>query len=78
MEKVYRHYISLGYFCEVARDLEKLGLRDYSSPFDWGISCFKNVIEAIDYEFEGFLDYANLSQDVMNRAYYHGTGTRHD
>ena len=71
MKKVYSHYISLGYFCEVAQDLEKLGLRDFSSPFDWGISCFKNVIEAIDHEFEGFLDYDNLSQDITNRAYYH-------
>lgn len=70
MENVYSHYISLGYFCEVAQDLEKLGLRDASSPFDWGISCLKNVIEAIDCEFEGFLDYDNLSQDIANRAHY--------
>ena len=71
MEKIYSNYISLGYFCEVAKDLEKLGLRDASSPFDWGISDFKYVIDAIEKEFEGFLEYDNLSQNVSNRAYYH-------
>ena len=44
----FKNYISLGYFCEVAKDLEKLGLRNQSSPFDWVISYFPNVINAID------------------------------
>lgn len=48
MEKNYKNYISLGYFCEVAQDLEKLGLRNQSSPFDWCITYFPNVIDAID------------------------------
>lgn len=42
----YTNYISLGYFCGVAQDLEKLGLRSYSAPFDWGISSFAGVIMA--------------------------------
>ena len=71
MDKNYKNYISLGYFCEVAQDLEKLGLRNASSPFDWGISYFPNVIDAIDKEFDGFLDYDNLSQNALNRAHYH-------
>ena len=54
----------------MAQDLEKLGLRDTSSPFDWGISYFPNVIDAIDKEFIGFLDYDNLSQDMLNRSHY--------
>lgn len=70
MDKYYQNYISLGYFCEVAHDLEKLGLRNQSSPFDWGISSFENVIDAIDTEFDGFMDYDNLSQDVNNRDHY--------
>ncbi len=71
MNKNYTNYISLGYFCEVAQDLEKLGLRNQSSPFDWGISCFANVIDAIDKEFLGFMDYDNLSQSINERAHYH-------
>lgn len=35
---IYQNYISLGYFCGVAQDLEKLGLRNTSSPFDWCIT----------------------------------------
>lgn len=71
MDKIYTNYISLGYFCEVAKDLEKLGLRNFSSPFDWGISCFPNVIEAIENKFDGFMEYDNLSQSVEDRTHYH-------
>lgn len=71
MKIKYDNYISLGYFCEIAQDLEKMGLRNTSSPFDWGISFFPNVIDAIANRFEGFLDYDNLSQNELNRAHYH-------
>lgn len=37
------NYISLGYFCSIAMDLEKLGLRNESLPFDWVISDFEGV-----------------------------------
>ena len=30
----FKHFISLGSFCSVALDLEALGLRDASMPFD--------------------------------------------
>lgn len=71
MKDLYDNYISLGYFCEVAQDLEKLGLRNMSSPFDWGISSFPGVVEAIENNFEGFMDYENLSQVSSNRRHYH-------
>lgn len=64
------NYISLGYFCEVAQDLEKLGLRNQSSPFDWIISYFPSVVDALDKEFEGFMDYGNLSQNTYARNHY--------
>lgn len=66
----FANYISLGYFCEVAKDLECLGLRNQSSPFDWGISYFPNVMDAIENEFDGFLAFENLSQSVFARGYY--------
>ena len=69
--KNYAHYISLGYFCEVAQDLEKLGLREFSSPFDWVISDFPAVIKAIENGFDGFLNYENLSQNVACRGHYY-------
>ena len=36
--KEYKHFISLGYFCSVAMELERFGLRSESGPFDWVIS----------------------------------------
>ena len=51
---VYKNYISLGYFCNIASDLEELGFRNTSSPFDWEISVFEGVISAIDNRFNNF------------------------
>lgn len=70
MDKEYVNYISLGYFCSIAQDLEKLGLRNFSSPFDWGISSFSHVIAAIDNKFNNFMDYQNLSQSIVHRNHY--------
>lgn len=70
MNKEYVNYISLGYFCGIAQDLEKLGLRNFSSPFDWGISSFSNVITAIDNHFDNFMNYDNLSQSVSCKKHY--------
>lgn len=67
---IYQNYISLGYFCEVAEDLEQLGLRNISSPFDWNISDFEGVIEAIGTRFRSFMDYDNLIQNARNRSQY--------
>lgn len=63
-------YISLGYFCSVATELEKLGLRSESSPFDWVISDFEGVIAAVQEHFSGFLDYEYLVQDKSRREIY--------
>lgn len=67
----YSHFISLGYFCSVASELERIGLRSVSSPFDWCISDFKGVILAIEQEFEGFLDCSNLMQNSERHEIYY-------
>lgn len=64
------HYISLGYFCSIAMDLEKLGLRTESSPFDWLISDFEGVIRAIRDHFEDFLSPEYLAQNSHCRDHY--------
>lgn len=67
----YSNYISLGFFCSVAIELEKLGLRDASYPFDWLItSKFEKVIELIDKRFSSFLNYDNLFQNKNKLNYY--------
>lgn len=35
MTKEYKHVISLGHACAVAHEMEHLGFRDHSGPFDW-------------------------------------------
>ena len=66
-------YISLGYFCSVAMDLERHGLRSESSPFDWLISDFEGVLSLMENHFEGFLNYDDLAQEPNNRAIYKNT-----
>lgn len=68
--ELYTHYISLGYFCEVAGDLEKLGLRDTSSPFDWMISSFEGIIKVMDNRFKDFMNYDNLYKLKTSREKY--------
>lgn len=68
--KRYENFISLGYFCSIAQELERMGLRSTSSPFDWCISDFEGVISAIKNNFEGFLDYELLSQSTNDRKHY--------
>lgn len=77
----YKHVISLGYFCSVALELERIGLRNTAYPFDWCISDFSGVIEAIENGFSEWLDSKWLSQyktymhifrnDKYNIEFYH-------
>lgn len=70
--KKYSNIISLGHFCSVALELERVGLRDSSMPFDWLITDnFEKVIELIDTHFMSFLVEDSLHQDETNKAYYH-------
>ena len=68
--KNFDNYVSLGYFCEVATDLEKIGLRNTSSPFDWCISQFQSIIRLIEDRFDAFLDRENMAQSIQNRNIY--------
>ncbi len=66
----YKNFVSLGYFCGVAEDLRHLKLRTMSSPFDWCISDFEGVVEALNNEFTDFMVYENLEQNQKQRNYY--------
>lgn len=72
-EKKYESVISLGYFCNVSMELERVGLRFASYPFDWVISSdFGKVISLIKNKFEGFMLYENLLQEYkINPKYYY-------
>lgn len=70
MSTKYKHFISLGFFCSVALELERIGLRECSSPFDWCISDWKGVENCIRNNFEGFLDFSSLYQNSIDRSIY--------
>lgn len=68
---VFKNFISIGYFCSVALELEKCGLRSFSSPLDWNITwSLKGVIDAINNHFEGFLDIETLEQEKECPEHY--------
>ena len=56
----YDNCLSLGWFCGTACSLSKLGLRNFSGPFDWYFSDFDSVIKQIDNEFIDFMKKKNL------------------
>ena len=67
----FRHFISLGSFCSVALDLEALGLREASMPFDWNIDLkFEGVIDCIEKRFEYFLEESELRQSEEAPEHY--------
>lgn len=81
---MFKHIISLGHFCGVAQELERLGLRDASYPFDWLITKREPLHQLIDNHFDGFLEYDNLYQYspigniYKNKQYGYGVSFYHD
>lgn len=59
-------------------ELERIGLRNCSLPFDWVISGdFIQVLNLIDNGFVGFADRKNLYQETeINPAYYYDKGSK--
>ncbi len=82
--KKFCHIISLGHFCGVAQELERLGLRDASYPFDWLITQRESVEKLIKNRFKDFLSYDLLYQDsehpqiYRNKEYDFGVSFYHD
>ena len=78
----FEHYISLGHCCFVGIELEQLGLRDTSMPFDWVRTRWKAIEYSFLNNFKNYLDYDSLYQKrnalhvYKNLAY--GVGFVHD
>ena len=51
--QVFKHYVSLGGSCHVAASMAKLGIRNFSGPFDWYISPLRGVLQCLDMDFDG-------------------------
>lgn len=69
--KKYDNFISIGFFCSVALELERVGLRSSSSPFDWLICSVEGMSNLIKNKFDHFLDEDLLLQDSNQRNHYY-------
>ncbi len=72
---MFNNVISLGSNCHVAWDLERMGYRCNSYPFDWVISNFCDVIRLIDTHFDGNLRPEMIKQDENEPNCFHDLGT---
>ena len=63
VEELYKQVISLGFFCSVAIELERMNLRSMSGPFDWIITSLDGMIAVIQDGFKDFLNPSYLEQD---------------
>lgn len=78
--KKFDSVISLGDFCGPAQEIERIGYRNSSFPFDWLITKdFSKVMRLIETHFENFLEFDNLCQevDVNPKYYYDGVNDIH-
>ena len=65
--KKYTNVISLGFFCSTASEIERIGLRNASYPFDWVISEFDLVLNLIENNFSDFLEEDLLIKDKNSK-----------
>lgn len=72
---MFNSVVSLGFSCYVALDLERMGIRESSYPFDWVISNFKDVVKLIDSRFKDTLLVNNIVQDSNAKNCYHDIAT---
>lgn len=67
----FSNFISLGYFCDVAEAIQRIGLRKQSYPFDWIISNDLNsLLLLIKNCFKDFLNYDVLLQSKTKKSIY--------
>lgn len=69
-EKKFENVVSLGFFCSVARDIEKLGLRSFSGPVDWVWSTWNGVYNSMQNEFSNYMPIENLAQSNHENCIY--------
>lgn len=78
----FEHYISLGHCCYVSEELQRLGLRDASMPFDWVRTRWKAIEYSFANNFNNYLNYDSLFQKKSTLHIYknldYGVGFVHD
>lgn len=66
----YEHIISIGSFCSVAMEIERIERRDGAYPFDWCISELEGVLKLIENDFKDFMVYDELMQNIVEHSHY--------
>ena len=56
MTKKFQHVFPVGVGCNMAAGLSRIGLREYSGPFDWIMAGMDDVITLLDTDFADFLN----------------------
>ena len=78
----FEHFISLGHCCHIGIELEQMGLRDSSMPFDWVRTRWWAIENSFNKKFEGYLNYEDLHQKKSSLHCYknlqYGVGFVHD
>lgn len=73
----FNHVISFGYLCPTSQDLERIGLRDSSGPFDWSrTQDLEQIINLVENNFKDFLNLDYLYQDLRDKNVY--TNVKHN
>lgn len=69
----FEKIVSLGYFCSVAMENQRMGLRNVSLPFDWVIaSDFPGLLRLLETGFDRFLREEDLYQESkVNPKFYY-------
>lgn len=67
---VFKHYISLGFCCHMAGNLEKMGLRSASMPYDWNVTYWRAIEDTIRSHFDNYLVKEKLFQFKNNLHCY--------
>ena len=66
---MFKSVVSLGFFCGVAQEIERLGLRSKSMPFDWVITTsFPCVLNIIESRFSNYVGTPHYVEMDSNRA----------
>ena len=65
MTKKFQHVFAIGAGCNMAAGLSRIGLREYSGPFDWIIAGMEDIITLIDTDFADYLNPEYLELDPI-------------
>ena len=68
---MFEHCFSLGWSCDTACSLSRLGLRSEAGPFDWLLSDFPAVLSQLENGFTDFMNQEHLKKIASDPGYFY-------